>query len=87
MAWGRQLLMHMFGRPKGILGRLGGVIMARANRDAGAQIIELLNIRPDDKVGRLWARCRHPTAVAAPSHRIRRRGGSVDVIYPYEMAK
>jgi ubiquinone/menaquinone biosynthesis C-methylase UbiE len=42
--------MRMFGHPKGILGRLGGVIMARVNRDAAAQIIELLNVRPDDKV-------------------------------------
>ena len=50
MARGRQLLMRIFGRPTGILGRLGGVIMARANRDAAAQVIELLNVRPDDKV-------------------------------------
>ena len=50
MDWGRQLLMSMFGRPKGILGRLGGVIMARVNLDAAAQVIELLNVRPDDKV-------------------------------------
>jgi hypothetical protein len=39
MAWGRQLLMLMFGRPKGILGRLGGVIMARVNRDAAAKMM------------------------------------------------
>src|SRR5215813_6980963 len=50
MAWVRTLLMRMFGHPKGILGRLGGVIMARVNRDAAAQVIELLDIRPDDKV-------------------------------------
>src|SRR5215475_15288635 len=50
MVFGRQLLMRMFGHPNGILGRLGGVIMARVNRDAAAQIIELLNVRPDDKV-------------------------------------
>jgi ubiquinone/menaquinone biosynthesis C-methylase UbiE len=50
MALGRQLLMRMFGHPTGILGWLGGVIMARVNRDAAAQIIELLNVRPDDKV-------------------------------------
>ena len=50
MALGRQFLMRMFGRPKGILGWLGGVIMARVNRDAAAQVIELLNVRPDDKV-------------------------------------
>jgi ubiquinone/menaquinone biosynthesis C-methylase UbiE len=45
-----KLLMRMFGRPKGVLGRLGGVIMARANRDAAAQVIEMLDVRPDDKV-------------------------------------
>jgi ubiquinone/menaquinone biosynthesis C-methylase UbiE len=42
--------MHMFGRPRGFLGRLGGVIMARVNRDAAAQVIKLLVVRPDDKV-------------------------------------
>jgi ubiquinone/menaquinone biosynthesis C-methylase UbiE len=46
----RQLLMRMFGRPKGVLGRLGGVIMAHVNRDAAAQIIEMLHVRADDKV-------------------------------------
>jgi ubiquinone/menaquinone biosynthesis C-methylase UbiE len=40
----------MFGRPEGLLGRLGGVIMSRVNRDAAAQVIELLDIRPDDTV-------------------------------------
>jgi ubiquinone/menaquinone biosynthesis C-methylase UbiE len=42
--------MRMFGRPEGLLGRLGGVIMARVNRDAAGQIIEMLDLRPDDKV-------------------------------------
>jgi len=50
VAWVSKLLMRMFGRPEGILGRLGGVIMARVNRDAAAQVIELLDVRPDDKV-------------------------------------
>ncbi len=50
MPWVGNLLMRMFGRPKGVLGRLGGVIMARLNRDAAAQIIEMLDVRPDDKV-------------------------------------
>src|SRR5215475_4523611 len=50
MAWVSKLLMRMFGRPEGILGRLGGVIMARVNRDAAVQVIELLDVRPDDKV-------------------------------------
>ena len=50
MFWARKLLMRMFGRPEGVLGRLGGVIMARMNRHAATQIIEMLDIRPDDKV-------------------------------------
>jgi ubiquinone/menaquinone biosynthesis C-methylase UbiE len=50
MLWVPKLLMRMFGRPKGVLGRLGGVIMARVNRDAAAQVIEVLDVRPDDKV-------------------------------------
>lgn len=50
MTWVRKLLMRMFGRPMGMLGRLGGIIMARANRDAAAQVIELLDVRPDNKV-------------------------------------
>src|SRR5258708_38863425 len=50
MLWVRKVLMRMFGRPKGALGRLGGVIMARVNRDAAAQVIEVVDVRPDDKV-------------------------------------
>ena len=50
MPWARKLLMRMFGRPKGALGRLGGVIMARMNRDTAEQVIEVLDVRPDDKV-------------------------------------
>lgn len=50
MPWVSKLLMRMFGRPEGILGRLGGLIMARGNRDAAAQVIELLDVRPEDKV-------------------------------------
>jgi ubiquinone/menaquinone biosynthesis C-methylase UbiE len=40
----------MFGRPKGVMGRLGGVIMARMNRDAAAQVIDLLDVRPDERI-------------------------------------
>jgi ubiquinone/menaquinone biosynthesis C-methylase UbiE len=50
MAWAREILLRMFGRPEGVLGRLGGVIMARVNRDAAAQVIKLLDVRPNDKV-------------------------------------
>jgi SAM-dependent methyltransferase len=50
MQWVRKLLMLMFGRPKGVMGRLGGVIMARVNRDAAAQVIDLLDVQPDDRI-------------------------------------
>jgi ubiquinone/menaquinone biosynthesis C-methylase UbiE len=50
MNYVRKLLMRMFGRPRGVLGRLGGVIMARMNRDAAEQVIEMLDVRPNDKV-------------------------------------
>jgi ubiquinone/menaquinone biosynthesis C-methylase UbiE len=44
------LLMRMFGRPQGVLGRLGGVIMARTNEGCGAWVAELLEIKPNDSV-------------------------------------
>ena len=45
-----KILMHMFGRPKGVLGRLGGLIMARRNEDCGAWVVDLLEIRQNDSV-------------------------------------
>ncbi|HEU0158224.1 MAG TPA: class I SAM-dependent methyltransferase [Hyphomicrobiaceae bacterium] len=50
MAWGRNLLMRLFGRPKGLLGRLGGLMMARMNRDAAVEVIGLLGVRSDDSL-------------------------------------
>ena len=46
----RSVLMRAFGRPQGILGRLGGVIMARTNVDCGAWVTHLLEITPNDRV-------------------------------------
>jgi ubiquinone/menaquinone biosynthesis C-methylase UbiE len=40
----------MFGRPRGVLGRLGGIIMARMNADCGAWVTELLEVGPCDCV-------------------------------------
>jgi hypothetical protein len=34
----------MFGRPRGLLGRLGGIIMARAIYCHAAWVIDLLNV-------------------------------------------
>jgi ubiquinone/menaquinone biosynthesis C-methylase UbiE len=50
MSLTRNILMHMFGRPKGVLGRLGGIIMARTNVDCGAWVTDLLVIGPTDSV-------------------------------------
>ena len=44
------ILMKAFGRPQGALGRLGGLIMARANRECAAWVIDLLEIRPHDRI-------------------------------------
>ncbi len=44
------MLMRMFGRPKGILGRLGGIIMARSNREFARWVLGLLELQPNDKV-------------------------------------
>jgi SAM-dependent methyltransferase len=46
----RNLLLRMFGRPRGILGRLGGIVMARMNAGCGAWVTDLLEIEPDDSV-------------------------------------
>ena len=46
----RNLLMHMFGRPQGILGQLGGIIMTRTNADCGVWVTELLEVEPNDTV-------------------------------------
>jgi ubiquinone/menaquinone biosynthesis C-methylase UbiE len=46
----RNILMHMFGRPQGVLGRLGGIIMTRTNKGCGAWVTELLDVGPNDTV-------------------------------------
>src|SRR5262249_49679976 len=45
-----RIFMRMFGRPQGILGRLGGIIMARSNQQCAAWVIDLLDIQPHDSV-------------------------------------
>ena len=44
------ILMRMFGRPRGILGRLGGVIMARMNQKCATWVIDLLEVQPNDRI-------------------------------------
>ncbi|HEY4857560.1 MAG TPA: class I SAM-dependent methyltransferase, partial [Xanthobacteraceae bacterium] len=46
----RNILMRAFGRPQGLLGRLGGFIMAWTNVDAGEWACDLLEVRPTDSV-------------------------------------
>ncbi len=43
-------LMRTFGRPTGLLGRLGGRIMARTNGAFARSAIGLLDVQPDDRV-------------------------------------
>jgi ubiquinone/menaquinone biosynthesis C-methylase UbiE len=50
MAIGERILMRMFGRPEGLLGRLGGVILARSNRKFAQEVVAFLNIRASEKV-------------------------------------
>src|SRR5438270_6916571 len=42
--------MRAFGRPRGLLGRLGGVVMARMNADCGSWVSDLLEVGPNDRV-------------------------------------
>jgi ubiquinone/menaquinone biosynthesis C-methylase UbiE len=44
------LLRDSFGRPRGLLGKLGGPIMARTNRASVAWVINLLAVKPWDRV-------------------------------------
>src|SRR5262245_53763201 len=44
------IFMRMFGHPQGVLGRLGGAIMARMNADCGAWTVGLLAVGPNDSV-------------------------------------
>ena len=46
----RSILMRMFGRPQGVLARLGGVVMGRMNADFGAWVSDLLEVRPNHSV-------------------------------------
>jgi ubiquinone/menaquinone biosynthesis C-methylase UbiE len=46
----QSILLRTFGLPQGILGRLGGIVMARMNTDGGAWATDLLEIGPSDSV-------------------------------------
>lgn len=44
------ILLRTFGRPHGLLGRVGGIIMARTNRKCAAWVVGLLDTQPNDRV-------------------------------------
>jgi SAM-dependent methyltransferase len=46
----RTVLMRAFGRPRGVLGTLGGMIMAHANAGCGAWVTDLLDVGANDRV-------------------------------------
>jgi len=50
MALLRSLLLRAFGRPQGLLGRLGGAMMAHGNRDCAAWVVDRLGIETQDAV-------------------------------------
>jgi ubiquinone/menaquinone biosynthesis C-methylase UbiE len=45
-----RILMRMFGRPEGLAGRLGGIVLARANRKFAEEVVAFLNIGASEKV-------------------------------------
>ncbi len=47
MKW---LLRRAFAEPRGVLGRIGGRVMARTNDDAVRRTLSLLDVRPTDRV-------------------------------------
>jgi len=51
-AWLRRVAVGQFGRPRGLLGRLAGWIMANrtSNRERNRRTVELLEIGPEDHV-------------------------------------
>jgi SAM-dependent methyltransferase len=42
--------MRMFGRPQGLAGRLGGRILARANRPFAEEVVAFLDVEPSDMI-------------------------------------
>jgi SAM-dependent methyltransferase len=50
MSLAQRILMRMFGRPEGVLGRLGGIILARTNRSFAHELVSSLEIGASEKV-------------------------------------
>ena len=45
-----RILMRMFGRPQGLAGRLGGLILARGNRPLAEEFVAFLDVQPTDRI-------------------------------------
>jgi ubiquinone/menaquinone biosynthesis C-methylase UbiE len=45
-----RILMRMFGRPQGLPGRLGGLILARGNRKFAEEVVAFVGVQPSVKV-------------------------------------
>ncbi len=50
MSFGQRLLLRTFGRPQGLLGRLGGHIMARMNRQCAQSVLAALDVQPSERI-------------------------------------
>jgi ubiquinone/menaquinone biosynthesis C-methylase UbiE len=50
MTLGDRILMRMFGRPRGLAGRLGGIILAHGNRKFAEEVVAFLDVRAAEKV-------------------------------------
>jgi ubiquinone/menaquinone biosynthesis C-methylase UbiE len=50
LTFGERILLRMFGRPEGLLGRLGGIILAHTNRSFAQEIVTLLDVRAAERV-------------------------------------
>jgi len=50
MSFARSTLMRAFGRPSGVLGRIGGLIMARTNRACAEWVCALIEPREGDRI-------------------------------------
>lgn len=50
MNFSDRVLLRMFGRPRGLLGRLGGIVLARTNRSFAQEIVALLQIRASERI-------------------------------------
>jgi len=46
----RRLLMNLFGRPHGLLERIGGKILAVTNKQINQWTVSLLDMEPEDRV-------------------------------------